>query len=211
MRPDRLRIGGLTRFSTVDFPGRLSAVVFCQGCPWRCRYCHNTHLQPFHEGVLPWREVVEFLKSRAGLLDAVVFSGGEPTAQSAIENAIRSVRDLGFAVALHTAGIFPERLERLLPLLDWIGLDVKAPFDSRHDAITQVAQSWHGPSEALDLVIASGVDYEIRTTLHPALLDEPACNAIRAELSRRGAQPTRWQPFRPTGCTDPALIAISDR
>ena len=124
-----LRVGGLERLSMCDWPGELAATIFCQGCPWDCPYCHNPHLLPVtgrHE--IAWREVVDFLKSRRGLLDGVVFSGGEPTLQSALPQAIAEVRDLGFRIGLHTAGPYPGRLAQVLPLVDWVGFDIKTPF-----------------------------------------------------------------------------------
>ena len=72
-----LRVGGLTRLSASDYPGKLAAVVFCQGCAWRCGYCHNPELQPARGAYeIPWADVLAFLEKRRGLLDAVVFSGG---------------------------------------------------------------------------------------------------------------------------------------
>ncbi|HEX6005079.1 MAG TPA: radical SAM protein, partial [Burkholderiales bacterium] len=78
-------MGGLVALSTTDYPDHLAAVVFGQGCPWRCGYCHNPHLLP-KRGVarIAWRDVLAFLERRRGLLDAVVFSGGEPTLQAAL-------------------------------------------------------------------------------------------------------------------------------
>ena len=106
-----LEVGGLLPLSTTDFPDRLSAVVFLQGCPWRCRYCHNPELQArASTGELAWRTVLDFLDRRAGLLDAVVFSGGEPTLQAGLARAVEDVRRRGFAAGLHTAGIYPRRL-----------------------------------------------------------------------------------------------------
>lgn len=201
-QPDPLRCSGLVPFTTVDYPGRLAAVIFCQGCTWRCRYCHNTHLQPFGDGALDWREVDAFLESRTGLLEAVVFSGGEPTAQAALEPAMRRVRELGFLVGLHTAGIFPERLRRILPLADWVGLDVKAPFDHRYDSVTQVKNSWEPAARALDAVLEAGIPYELRTTVHPALMDLSDQEELTKLLIARGAQLPRWQKFRPQGCAD---------
>ena len=206
MRPERLHVGGLVPFSTVDFPGRLCAVIFCQGCPWRCRYCHNPHLQPFTDGGLAWQTVADFLKSRRGLLDAVVFSGGEPTAQRGLEAAMRFARRLGFQIGLHTAGILPDRLRQVLPLVDWVGLDIKAPFDTRYTAVTGVRASWIPAGASLDAVLEEHVDYEVRTAVHPALLDEAAKATIQAELAARGAKPTKWQTFRPQGCADPELL-----
>ena len=88
-----LRVGGLTRLSASDYPGKLAAVVFCQGCAWRCSYCHNRGLLPFRKSPFPgeiaWAEVLAFLEKRRGLLDAVVFSGGEPTMQPGLAAAMR--------------------------------------------------------------------------------------------------------------------------
>ena len=85
-----LNVGGLTPFSTTDYPGMLAAVVFCQGCPWRCDYCHNPHLLPRkHPGGVEWSQVRDLLLRRQGLLDAVVFSGGEPTLQKELLGAIQ--------------------------------------------------------------------------------------------------------------------------
>jgi pyruvate formate lyase activating enzyme len=104
-----LSVGGITAFTTVDYPDHLAAVVFCQGCPWRCRYCHNQHLQP-RRSASPtrwtWERLEAFLGDRRGLLEAVVFSGGEPTAQPALAEAMQAVRAMGFLIGLHTAGIF---------------------------------------------------------------------------------------------------------
>ncbi len=208
-RPDRtLRVGGFVPFSTVDYPGRLAAVVFCQGCPWRCRYCHNPHLQPFDGGAPDWPRIEAFLKTRCGLLDAVVFSGGEPTAQLGLLDAMRAARRLGFKVGLHTAGIFPFRLRGALDYADWVGLDIKAPFE-RYPATTGCPGSGRSAEDALRIVLHSGVDYDLRTTVHPLLLDEAAKNRIRRHLDRLGARPTRWQEFRAAGCGDEELNAVA--
>ena len=193
-------------FTTVDYPGFLAAVVFCQGCTWRCRYCHNPHLQTFCHGERDWAHVLALLAERRNFLEAVVFSGGEPTAQAALLPAIRAVRDLGYKTGLHTAGIFPERLAGVLPELDWVGLDVKAPWDQRHDRITGCRDSFEAPAESLRLLLASGVKYELRTTVHPALLSPGDLQEISAGLEALGATPAKIQPFRPEGCTDRGLL-----
>ncbi|MBK1719575.1 anaerobic ribonucleoside-triphosphate reductase activating protein [Thiocystis violacea] len=164
---DNLRIGGLTRLTTIDYPGELAAVVFCQGCPWRCRYCHNTDLLDARaEARIPWPDIRAFLQQRIGLLDAVVFSGGEPTAQGALSAAMREVRALGFKVGLHTGGAYPERLRALLPLIDWVGLDIKALPDE-YPAITGVPGSGQRAWESLDVLLTAQVPMEVRTTLMP--------------------------------------------
>jgi len=208
MPASELQIGGFVPFTTVDFPGRLSAVVFCQGCGWRCRYCHNTHLQPYlaKSGAPDWKSVLAQLDERRGFLEAVVFSGGEPTAQRPLPGAMRHVREMGYLVGLHTAGVFPRRLERALPHADWVGLDIKAPFDARYDLITGRRGSWLAARRSLELVLASGVPCELRTTVHPTLTGEEEKSAIVEQLAALGAGTPVWQSFRPHGCADESLL-----
>lgn len=209
MSAPELQIGGFVPFTTVDYPGKLGAVVFCQGCGWRCRYCHNTHLQEFHVDNPPWRwrAVLGLLEERRGFLEAVVFSGGEPTAQAAIVRAIREVKDMGYLVGLHSAGMHPDRLAGALPLVDWVGLDIKAPLDERYEAVTGRPGSHESVARSLDLVLASGVEYELRTTVHPSLLNECGKEEILSMLEKRGARAPRFQAFRREGCLDSGLLA----
>ncbi len=199
---DALRIGGFVPFSSVDWPGRLAGVVFVQGCPWRCTYCHNTHLQSrdmlADEGP-DWAAVRGWLARRRGLIDGLVFSGGEPTLDPAIVAAVAEVKAAGFAVGLHTAGMYPARLEALLPQLEWVGLDIKAPLndDALHDRITGRPGSAAPVRESLALLRASGVDFECRTTAHPAWLDEAALDALGDELASAGAPHWALQMARP--------------
>ncbi len=199
-----LRIGGFVRLSSCDWPGELAATVFCQGCPWRCRYCHNTHLLPADPGQIPWPSVLDFMRRRVGLLDGLVFSGGEPTLQQGLAAAMREVRALGFRVGLHTAGPYPERLAALLPLIDWVGFDAKAPFDD-YARITSVPGSGARARESLLLVLASGVAYEVRTTVHPVLLDAAMLHKLAGTLTDLGVRHYTLQAFRSAGCPDSEL------
>lgn len=206
-----IRVGGLERLSVCDWPGELVATVFLQGCPWNCGYCHNPHLiPPQAETGLDWREVLAFLSARRGLLDGVVFSGGEPTLQAALPEAMRAVRALGFRVGLHTGGAYPARLAAVLPLVDWVGFDVKAAFADYADT-TAVPGSGAKARESLRLLLASGVAHEIRTTVHPALLDEPALERMGKELATMGVQEWKRQAFRPVGCAPRSLAALERR
>jgi pyruvate formate lyase activating enzyme len=206
-----IRVGGLTPLSTTDWPGQLAAVVFCQGCPWRCGYCHNPDLIPARgEHEIPWDDVLAFLHRRRGLLDAVVFSGGEPTAQAGLADAMRAVRALGFRIGLHSGGAYPRRLAEVLPLVDWVGLDAKAPF-ADYARITGIAGSGDPARQSLDLVLASGVDAEIRTTVHPTLLADAEVIALTRDLSARGVKQHVVQAFRGQGCEDDTLKQTSAR
>lgn len=201
----QLKVGGLTAFSATDYPGKLAAVVFVQGCPWRCGYCHNPHLQGRGApAAMPWPAVLALLRRRVGLVDAVVFSGGEPTTDPALARAIAEVRALGFAVGLHTACVYPRRLASVLPLLDWVGFDIKAPF-ARYQRITGVAGSGEQARLCAGLILASGVAYECRTTIHPSLLAQDEVLDLAATLAGLGVRNYALQVFRANGCADPAL------
>jgi pyruvate formate lyase activating enzyme len=205
-RPRRARgeiaVGGLTPLSSTDWPGELCAVVFCQGCPWRCGYCHNPGLLPARrDGGVPWADVQAFLARRRGLLDGVVFSGGEPLAQPGLAAAMASVRAQGFRVGLHTGGAYPQRLAQVLPLLDWVGFDIKAPFDE-YPLVTAVPGSGDQALASARLLIQSGVDCEFRTTVHPRQLTSAAVERVAAGLAGLGARRYVLQAFRSTGCAN---------
>ncbi len=185
-------------------------MLFCQGCSWRCVYCHNPHLIPVDAAPeRGWGEALDFLRRRVGLLDAVVFSGGEPTLQDGLADAMREVKGLGFSIGLHTAGPYPERLAEVLPLLDWVGFDVKASFE-RYDRVNGAPGSGVKVRESLRLLIESGVDYECRTTVHPALFTEPELAALSQSLFALGARRHILQAFRAAGCRDQTLNASLD-
>lgn len=202
-----LRVGGLTPLTTIDYPGELSAVVFCQGCPWRCRYCHNGHLLGHDaDGGPSWEAVLDLLARRRGLLDAVVFSGGEPTAQAALGEALRTVRALGFKTGLHTAGCYPQRLAAVLPWVDWVGLDIKAPVED-YPALTGVAGSGERAWESLGHCLAAGVALQVRVTVHERLLPAERRARLRERLAAVGVHDPVWQACRTQTVLDPTLSA----
>jgi pyruvate formate lyase activating enzyme len=193
-----LKVGGLARLSTCDWPGELVATIFCQGCPWDCPYCHNPHLRPTRDSpALAWTDVLTFLERRRGLLDGVVFSGGEPTLQAALPDAIHAVRTMGFRIGLHTAGPFPERLAALLPSVDWVGLDIKARFGD-YERTTGVPGSGDKALASLRHLLDSGVDYEVRTTVHPGLLSRIDLLDLMEQLSVLSVKRYAIQAFRAT-------------
>lgn len=205
-----LKVGGLTRLSTCDWPGQLAATVFCQGCAWDCPYCHNPGLRPAQgDQLVSWSSILDFLASRRGLLDAVVFSGGEPTLQPAILDAVKDACKLGFRVGLHTAGMNPECFVQLLPLLDWVGFDVKASFaDYAH--VTGIERSGDKALASLRSLLASDVPYEVRTTVHPALLSLDDMHKLKEELLSLGVTHYVIQCFRSQGARPELLPSASE-
>ena len=181
-----LQIAGLEPFSSVDWPGKLAATLFLQGCPWKCTYCHNVEIiDCATPGQVAWDRVLELLQRRRGLLDAVVFSGGEPTRQAGLLDGIGQVKDLGYQVGLHTAGPYPRRLEQVLELVDWVGLDIKAT-PEKYRAITGVQRSAATAYQALDMVLQAQVPLQVRTTLDPTVLTVEDVALVQREVARRG-------------------------
>ena len=138
-----------------------------------------------------------FLEKRRGILDAVVFSGGEPLVQNSLEEALDDVIALGYKTALHTGGYRPEALRRVLPKLNWVGFDVKAPLTADayrkstggYDKIDNVCQS-------LNALLESGVDFECRTTCDPRILAVEDIYAIADSLKNSGVKTYRLQRYR---------------
>ncbi|MFS0705816.1 anaerobic ribonucleoside-triphosphate reductase activating protein [Cellulomonas sp. 179-A 9B4 NHS] len=211
---DTLAVAGLTRLSTVDWPGRLVATVFLQGCPWRCTYCHNSAiLDPRTPGTVPWQDVRDLLARRRGLLDGVVLSGGEPTRQAGVVAAAREVRAAGFGVGLHTSGAYPARLPALLPHVDWVGFDVKAPA-RLYRAITRTGAGTASADRAfaaLRTVLASGVDVQVRTTVDPTVLTDADVAELTAVLADLGVRDHVLQRARPDGTTAAYRAALAAR
>jgi len=200
-----LLIGGFTPLTSIDFPGELAAVVFCQGCPWRCGYCQNGHLLGRNtEAPIPWRDITRLLRRRIGLLDAVVFSGGEPLLQRGLKAAMQEARGMGFKVGLHTAGPYPERLAAVLPLVDWVGMDLKGP-PGIYERITGARNSGAVAWESARLLIRSGAAHQFRATVHPALLSPADIQTMRRELDKLGGARLELRECVTGRCLDPQL------
>lgn len=154
-------IGGLQKTSLLDFPEKIAAIVFTMGCNFRCGYCHNPELI---NGEAKIEEVFEFLKTRQGKLDGVVITGGEPCLQKDLPEFIKQVKELGFAVKLDTNGSFPEMLEKVLPDLDYVAMDIKAPLE-KYSQIVNVDVDTSKILKSIEILKNCGVDYEFRTTV----------------------------------------------
>ena len=193
-----INVGGVEQFSLVDYPEKISATIFMQGCPWRCPFCHNASLQPAGlDTHFIWDKFLEFLGTRKRLLDAVVFSGGEPLMQDTLPDAIIEVKALGFTIGLHTGGYRPEHLANVLPLVDWVGLDIKAPFEEdKYQNIVGVPHL-NRVKESLDLLLKSGIDFECRTTCDPRFLSADDLKKIAETLKNKGVKKYFLQKYRP--------------
>jgi len=203
-------IGGLQKFSLLDYPGFLSAIVFTQGCNLHCQFCYNPMLvwpkvskskQKGHHPLIKEDDLFIFLRLRIGKLDAVVITGGEPTMQDDLPDFIAKIKKLGYLVKLDTNGTNPKMIKKLIDkkLIDYIAMDIKAPKD-KYNKIVGVPVDFNKIKKSVKIIIESGLPHEFRTTMVPGLLDKDDIVAIAKTI--KGASKWYLQQFR----TDTDLI-----
>lgn len=198
-----VQIGGLQKVSMIDYPGKLSAVLFLSGCNFRCPYCHNPALARGEMGgKMAEEDVLAYLDARRDLLDGAVISGGEPTLQKDLPNLCRTIKALGYAVKLDTNGSFPDRLQALIQdrLIDFVAMDVKT--DPDHYAPSLCASNQAAAIRAsIKLIMASGLPYEFRTTCFRPLVSARKMGRIAVLL--KGAKVYAIQKFCAKETLDP--------
>ena len=174
----------LTKFTHLDYPNHLACIVWFSGCNMRCDYCYNKDIVFAKTGSYSYSDILEFLKTRINLLDAVVLSGGEATSHDLI-NFCKQIKKLGFLIKLDTNGTNPDIIKELLNLnlLDFVALDYKAP-ENKFLKITH-SNKYNEFSNTLDILLACGIDFEARTTLNNDLLNEKDINLIIDDLFKR--------------------------
>lgn len=158
---------GLDKMSLLDYEDYVSAVIFAPKCNFRCPFCHNGDSVLNSPTEIPFEEIVSYLKSRKGLLDAVVVTGGEPTLMNDLENKIRQIKELGYEVKLDTNGTNPELLEHLIKekLIAYVAMDIKN--SPAKYALTAGCQKvdLDKIKQSIAILKSSGIRYEFRTTL----------------------------------------------
>ena len=182
-----MKIGGLQKISLIDYPGQISAIVFTQGCNFRCPYCHNPELvDPAQYGpTLPDEEVISFLEKRRGKLDAVTVSGGEPTLQPDLVLFLQKLKRMGYLTKIDTNGSNPDVLEGLIRgrLVDYIAMDVKGSLP-KYERIAHARVDTAKIRKSINLITASEIEHEFRTTVVRSQLDREDLIAVAKLLKR---------------------------
>jgi pyruvate formate lyase activating enzyme len=193
-----MKIGGLQKVSLIDYPGLICAIVFVQGCNFKCSYCHNPELveSKLFRSLIGEQDIIDFLSIRKGKLDAVSISGGEPTIQKDLLPFIRQVKKMGFAVKLDTNGSQPQVIRSLLEdnLLDFIAMDVKGPF-AKYASIACAPIDPVRIQESIEAILQSKVEHEFRTTIVKSQLTEN--NILKIGEMIAGARKYVLQKFIP--------------
>lgn len=191
-------IKGFQKLSLIEYPGKISAIVFLGKCDFSCHFCYNIDLVKNYEKLpdIPEKEVLDFLSTRKGLLDGIAITGGEPTLHKELPEFIKKIKDLGFLVMLETNGSNPKMLKELIEkkLVDYIAMDIKAPLE-KYDEVAGVKVNNKDIQDSVDFIRNSGIDYEFRTTVIPKHFKEEDALAIGKWL--KGSKRFFLQQFRP--------------
>lgn len=180
-----MRIGGFQKISLIDYPKKVAAVIFTQGCDFRCPFCHNPDLV-LPEKFLPpisENEIFRFLTKRQGQLTGVVVTGGEPTIHQDLPAFLKKIKDLGYCVKLDTNGNNPDALKNLFDqkLIDYVAMDIKTSFE-RYAQAAGVSVHIENIQRSIDLIIASKGEYHFRTTVVHKFISEKELQEIKASL-----------------------------
>jgi pyruvate formate lyase activating enzyme len=193
-----MKFGGFQKTSLIDFPGRISSILFTTGCNLRCPFCYNRRLivdpkPPF----LSEEDALKILESRRRYVDAVVITGGEPTLNKDLPAFVRRLEEKGFSVKLDSNGFFPQVLERCLPHLDYVAMDVKTSLE-KYKMLG--AKETSGLLRSIGLLKEKKVDYEFRNTTVPGVVDEEDIPKMGRMV--KGGRLFVFQQFRPENTLD---------
>ncbi len=209
-----MKIGGLIKSSMIDYPGKISCVVFTCGCNFICPYCHNRELIKFvgeeTDTGFDSTEIIKFLKKRKGLLDGLVITGGEPTLQKNLIQFCTEVNEIGYPIKLDSNGSNPEIIEELISkkLIDYFAMDIKAepsnytPLLSKKNYSDEILKS-------IKLIMASGVKYEFRTTCAKPFVNKKMIQAVCEIIT--GADFFALQTFNPASVLDPTFFENQEK
>lgn len=206
-------IGGLQKFTTLDYPGKIAATVFTAGCNFRCPFCHNPEIievdgaGDFEAIDEAW--VLDFLRERVGELDGVCISGGEPTLQKDLADFMEKIKEMGFLVKLDTNGSNVEMVKSIIDknLADYFAIDIKTSF-GKYGLVKSSEETARKVLETVGLIISSNIPLELRTTVVPKIVDMEDFDRIVKDLNERDAKILqnivryRVQAFRPQKCFD---------
>ena len=175
----------ITKFTTTDYVGHLSCIIWFVSCNFRCLYCYNDNIVYTKEGNYTQNNILDFLKTRIGLLDSVVLSGGEATVHNVIP-ICKEIKKLGFKIKLDTNATNLPQIKKLieLNLLDYIAIDFKAPKYKFKEIVG--VDMYDNTIKTIQYLISIDFTFELRTTINKSLLDENDINSMIETISNLG-------------------------
>jgi len=200
--------GGLQKNSFIDYPGKLSCVLFASGCNFECPYCHNPGLVrggPSSPRAIDEKTIFTYLEKRKGVLDGIVISGGEPTLQKDLVPVCEKIQKMGYPIKLDTNGSRPLVIKKLIEkgLVDYIAMDLKTDPSQYFPLISKV-DSYRQISESIRIIMASDLPYEFRTTCVKPMVGEETVESIAKMI--KGAMRYVLQRFHNNGVLNPGFF-----
>lgn len=199
--------GGLEKFTLIDYPTKVAAMVYTIGCPFRCPYCHNPELvDETCETHIDEQVILDFLDTRTGMLDALVITGGEPSMHGeALISFMKEVKKKGFLVKLDSNGVNPSFLQRVIDekLVDYIAMDIKAPLAKYTEIVTRPVDR-EAIKKSIEILKTSGIEYEFRTTIVKSMISIDDLEQIGKEIN--GAKVYYLQKFVPSKVLNPQFL-----
>ncbi len=190
--------------SLIDYPGNICLTVFTGGCNYRCPFCQNADLvlSPEKLESIPLAAVLNEAKKRSGMIDGVAITGGEPLMNPDIRELILPIRKMGLKVKLDTNGAYPELLSQILSegILDYVAMDIKSS-QKKYGQASGTKGAFDAAKKSAEILRASTIDYEFRTTAVPGLVEEEDIVEIGEWL--KGAKNYYLQQFVPDGSLSP--------
>ncbi len=204
-----MKIGGLIKSSMIDYPGKISCVVFTCGCNFICPYCHNRELiKSVDENVdtgFDLSKIMEFLEKRKGFLDGVVITGGEPTLQKNLIPFCKKIKQAGFQIKIDSNGSHPEIIKQLIDenIVDYLAMDIKAEPSQYTPLLSKINYS-NTILKSIELIMASNVKYEFRTTCAKPFVNETMIKKVGEII--KGARLYVLQKFNPANVLNPVFF-----
>ena len=203
-----MKIKGFIKTTFIEYPGKIASMIFLPNCNFKCSFCFNPELIFDSEKIkdIDEKEVFDFLEKQKKWIDAVVFSGGEPSLSKDLPEFIMKIKKMGFLVRIYTNGSNPEMLKHLIDekLIDSVAMDIKAPLNEEsYEVITNVKDALEKVKKSISLIMNSDLDYEFRTTVVPSIHSEKDIEEISKYI--KNAKLFVLQKFLPENALDEKL------
>lgn len=200
-------IGGFQEFSLIDYPNKICAIVFTQGCNFRCPYCHNPELIDTKRCAkgMEQERIFSFLERRKGKLDAVEVTGGEPTLQRDLLEFLKRIKEMGYLTKLDSNGTRPDIIAEAVKkgLVDYLAMDIKAPLEKYEETVRATVDT-SKIAASMDVIMGSNLDYEFRTTVVKSQLTKD--DIIEIVKLIKGAKLYVLQKFVPSKTLDEKFL-----
>ncbi|PID86449.1 anaerobic ribonucleoside-triphosphate reductase activating protein [Candidatus Gracilibacteria bacterium] len=203
-----MKISGITKFTLIDFPEKVSCIIFTAGCNFRCGYCHNSeYVLPEklkNISLIPEKAVFNFLEKRKGLLEGVSICGGEPTIHKDLPTFCKKVKDIGYSIKLDTNGQNPKMIKQLLDnkVIDYIAMDIKNPVGEFAKIVGTNVNEKHY-LESIELIKNSNINHEFRTTVIKGIHNNEKIEKIAKYI--RGAKNYNLQNYKSGDTLNPTF------